>query len=343
MAEIAPFVPFDQHLLNSLLKYRKGEEKLGEHITYPGDVPLNIFLEQNDFKYAIFGIPEDIGVMANFGQPGAKAAWSAFLTAFLNTQSNNFLEGHQMAILGHLDLKYAYHRLPEESSGNFVAEARKLTASLDEAVWRLVTKIIRSGKVPIIIGGGHNNSYGNLRGFSNALGKPVNCINLDPHADFRPMEGRHSGNGFRYAMEEGYLSRYFVYGLHEAYNSKNMLAEFDSREHLDYLTFEKLRIRGPLQIPQSLDTALAFVCKAPFGIEVDLDGIAYMPSSAMSPSGFSVELVREFVAKMAGHKHAGYFHVCEGAPLLGGTNGPMIVGKTISYLVQDFIKSHQKL
>ncbi len=33
----------------------------------------------------------------------------------------------------------------------------------------------------------------------------INSINLDAHSDFRPAEGRHSGNGFRYAEEDGYL------------------------------------------------------------------------------------------------------------------------------------------
>jgi arginase family enzyme len=32
----------------------------------------------------------------------------------------------------------------------------------------------------------------------------VNAINFDAHSDFRILEGRHSGNGFSYAYEEGF-------------------------------------------------------------------------------------------------------------------------------------------
>jgi formiminoglutamase len=72
-------------------------------------------------------------------------------------------------------------------------------------------------KNPII--GGHNNSYGNIKGTALAKGKPVNAINFDAHSDFRILEGRHSGNGFSYAYEEGFLKK-FYFGLHENYTSK---------------------------------------------------------------------------------------------------------------------------
>jgi formiminoglutamase len=38
----------------------------------------------------------------------------------------------------------------------------------------------------------------------------VNAINFDAHSDFRILEGRHSGNGFSYAYEEGFLKKYFI-------------------------------------------------------------------------------------------------------------------------------------
>lgn len=63
-----------------------------------------------------------------------------------------------------------------------------------------MSEIVSAGVVPIVIGGGHNNSYGMLRGSSKGLNSQVNAINIDPHADFRELEGRHSGNGFSYAF-----------------------------------------------------------------------------------------------------------------------------------------------
>ena len=71
-------------------------------------------------------------------------------------------------------------------------------------------QIVLADKKPIIIGGGHNNAYGNIKGTSLAIGEPINVINFDAHSDFRPEEGRHSGNGFSYAYTEGFLNYYFI-------------------------------------------------------------------------------------------------------------------------------------
>ncbi|MCH8555798.1 MAG: formimidoylglutamase [Schleiferiaceae bacterium] len=344
MAEIAPFVLFDADQAKQFTSRRDGETKIGEAIATPdpGET-LDVFLSREALQYVIIGIPEDIGVIGNHGVAGAKAGWEAFLKAFCNVQSNTFIPIEKMGILGNFELKHAYRRLEDAPPDKQIAEARQLTASIDQAVWRMVSKIIANKKTPILIGGGHNNSYGNLRGLSNGLGKPVNCINLDPHADLRPREGRHSGNGFRYALEEGFLNYYLVYGLHEGYNNSEIISLFNSKKNLHFISFEDIIVRRKLAIDQSLDASLAFVCRAPYGIEVDLDSIARMPSSAISPSGVSPELARSFVHKMAHHHNAKYLHVCEGAPSLGGRLGEKYVGKMTAYLVADFVKSHNSI
>ncbi len=45
-------------------------------------------LEKTSAKFVIFGIPEDIGVRANYGKAGTSNAWQEFLKAFLNVQEN---------------------------------------------------------------------------------------------------------------------------------------------------------------------------------------------------------------------------------------------------------------
>jgi formiminoglutamase len=68
---------------------------------------------------------------------------------------------------------------------------------------------------------GHNNSYGNIKGSALAKGKPLTPLILMP---ILILESRgHSGNGFSYAYEEGFLKKYFVFGLHENYTSKSVL------------------------------------------------------------------------------------------------------------------------
>jgi formiminoglutamase len=77
-----------------------------------------------------------------------------------------------------------------------------------------------------------------------------------------------------------------------------------------------------------------------FGIEIDLDAIPGIASSAMTLSGFSVEELRQFIHYFGSHKNATYLHICEGAPSLGEEKNNHLIGKLIGYLVTDFIKAH---
>jgi len=68
-----------QQLLN-LTAMRKFETKIGEVVEAPGDEEgFKTLLANENIKYVLFGIPEDIGVKANFGKGGADSAWRPFL------------------------------------------------------------------------------------------------------------------------------------------------------------------------------------------------------------------------------------------------------------------------
>jgi formiminoglutamase len=65
-----------------------------------------------------------------------------------------------------------------------------------------------------------------------------------------------------------------------------------------------------------------------------------MPSSAYTPSGFSVENARNYIRKLAHHKKCVYLHLPEGAPT--NIQEEKIVGKTLAYLVWDFITTNNR-
>ena len=77
----------------SLTKVRRFETKLGERLQcLPENAEWPEALAQSKAKYVLLGIPEDIGVMANYGMGSTDTAWYPFLNAFLNTQSNDFFK-----------------------------------------------------------------------------------------------------------------------------------------------------------------------------------------------------------------------------------------------------------
>ncbi|RTY80066.1 arginase [Flavobacterium sp. LS1P28] len=340
-------IRFTIHDLAKITNHRSGEIKFGEKmITIPKDVDSIDFLTTCEAKYVLFGIPEDIGIRANFGRPGAASAWDSAIKSIANIQHNRFCKGSQLIVLGQLDVSEKMQEV-EHLDFNDIDDRFKLSQlveKIDKDVSHIIFNIIKSGKTPIIIGGGHNNSYGNIKGTALAKGKPINAINFDAHSDFRIIEGRHSGNGFSYAYEEGFLKKYFIFGLHENYTSKSVLDIIKKIEdRVRFNTYDSVSIRREKNFDQEMAIASEFINDDFFGIEIDLDAIPNIACSAMTMSGYSVEQLRQFIYYFAKNKNAAYLHICEGAPDLGEEKNNHLIGKLIGYLVTDFIKSNQQI
>ncbi|WP_242204572.1 formimidoylglutamase [Aestuariivivens insulae] len=333
---------FNTQQKNNLLSKRSGESKFGEHVQILPNIS-NIYeqLKSLDVKYVIFGIPEDIGVFANHGKTGTSKAWEAALKTLLNIQSNAYTHAEDVLILGHLDFSNELQQVSklEQSKNKHIKIARSIVEIIDTYVSHLVFQIILAGKMPIIIGGGHNNAYGNIKGASLALKQALNVVNFDAHSDFRPEEGRHSGNGFSYAYAEGFLEKYFVFGLHENYTSDTLLKSLKKFKFIKFNTFEAIEIRKELKFKTEALRALSHIEDKAFGIEIDCDAIQGIPSSAMTPSGFSVNRTREFLNLFAHHENACYLHICEAAPTKKTESQ---IGKLITYLITDFIRAHER-
>lgn len=333
--------------LSKVTNHRSGEVKFGEKmVIIPRDQDVLTFLNNCQPQFVLFGIPEDIGVRANFGRPGTDSAWESAIKNIANIQHNRFCKGYEILVLGQLDVSDEMDAI-KNLDFNSIEDRRKmsqLVVQIDKEVAHIVSQIVKAGKTPIIIGGGHNNSYGNIKGTALAKGKPINAINFDAHSDFRILEGRHSGNGFSYAFEEGFLKKYFIFGLHESYTSKSVLDKLKTiKERVLYNTYDSVKIKKTKDFNQEMQLALDFIRDDFFGIEIDLDSIPNIACSAMTLSGYSVEELRQFIYFFGKHEYASYIHICEGAPSLDSEQNGHLVGKLIGYLVTDFIKAKMEI
>ena len=342
---------YNKHDVLNLTRIRRFETKLGECVqVIPDTQTWEEAIQKSLARYVMFGIPEDIGVRANHGIGGADSAWPSFLSAFLNIQSNDFLNGEEVLLLGHFNFSDA-HALIEENAYGYeekIDAYRHAVVAVDEEVEEL-TKIITShNKIPIVIGGGHNNAYPLIKGAAKGLHKAgvlqlaqINCINLDAHSDFRPSEGRHSGNGFRYAEEDGYLQKYCIIGLHENYLPQNIWLDIVNNPFLDFITYEDIFVLEKRNFVQAVAHATSFTEENFTGIELDMDCIENALSSAITPSGISPLHARQYVTLAARDSQVAYLHICEGATHLADGRTNETTGKLICYLVSDFVKSHE--
>ncbi len=301
---------------------RDGEVKLGERVVFRSETE-----DWKQCRYHVLGVQEDVGPQLNGGLSGAKNGFRAFINRFLGLQANRFIRGEEIAIHGTISL------INDQQATVGMIE------DLDELIARWSTEVIENGGIPIVIGGGHNNAFGLVKSLATVTEQPVNVVNLDPHADTRALTFRHSGNPFSAAFSAGYLKNYTVLGLHESYNNEAIL---------DYLTEMQVAVfyfeswldslsQFEIDLNQVASDSLGTLT----GVELDMDAIAFMPASAFTPSGVTVDQARMYIRKMARNKKVGYLHLPEAAPK--NEQDDKIVGKTLAYLVSDFIKVHQSI
>ncbi|MGI1944200.1 formimidoylglutamase [Shewanella glacialipiscicola] len=347
MPELIPFTHTD---MASLVSVRNGETKLGQCVHLANhEHPLETILvtaRAHGARFAIIGVSEDIGPRANLGRGGATDAFTASMHQWLNLQSNRFLSGTECLVLGQVntaDLQQQTTSNTADKTDVTLGELRDAVEQLDERVIRIVSAILTAGLEPILIGGGHNNAYGLLMATYSHYQRQVAAVNLDPHSDFRLLEGRHSGNGFSYAADRGALGYYHVLGLHELKNSEtnlSQLTEFGGTWH----SLQQIWIRRELSLSEALvdiaaklnDTGL------PVGLELDVDAIAKMPSSASTIAGVPLLDAAHYVSYIARHCPCAYLHVAEAAPSCheaGIEAGLRDVGQSLSELIYAYIQA----
>lgn len=336
----------------SLTRIRRFETKVGERLHTVMDAePLEVALEKSPARYVLVGIPEDIGIKANYGNGGAETAWIPFLQAFFNVQSNDFFSGDDVLMLGHFDFGDLKWLIDNNAHGydEKIDAYRHAVITIDEEVEAVIKTITSAKKIPVVIGGGHNNAYPLIKGAAKGWYKAgilpmaqINAINLDAHTDYRPSEGRHSGNGFRYAEEDGYLQKYCAIGIHENYLPQNVWMDIVNNPFTDFITYEDIFIHEKRNFIQAVAHATGFTEDNYTGIELDLDSIENTLSSAVTPSGLSALHARQYLNFAGTDCKAAYLHICEGAAHLQDGKKDESIGKLISYLVTDFIKANHQ-
>lgn len=311
------FIPSTQEEIQAITNRRDGEQKLGE--------TLSIQTVNADTKVILLGIEESIGPQANSGLSGAENAFSAFLKRFVNMQDNSFQRGKDITYIG---------RVQQRAQFESVEQARLLTSELDELVCSILHPYANEKYKLLIIGGGHNNAYPILKALSNEGKSPLDVINLDPHADCRQEEGRHSGNSFSCAYDHGYLNIYSVVGLHKAYNSSFLFEKLEQM-HARTTFFEDYLL-NETDFKRDIAHEKKLLSNTQHGIELDLDAIQNIASSAYTPSGISTAAARWFVRTL-NQGSTRYLHLTESAPTTA--EDEKTVGKLLAYLASDFIQT----
>ena len=188
---------------------RAGDVRLGHLL---GDTP------RSTTRVALIGFPSDAGVQRNGGRAGAALGPAQIRHHLYRLTPPSHSPDQtppdptpQGAADPFTDLMLAAVDIGDVAcTGDVAADQETLGQTL---AWLFA---LAPGITPVVLGGGHETSFGHFLGYAQAQ-RSVSIVNLDAHADVRPLEdGRpHSGSPFRQAVEHhsGRCARYTVAGL----------------------------------------------------------------------------------------------------------------------------------
>ncbi len=224
----------------------------------------------------LIGYACDEGVIRNQGRPGALAGPSHLRAALARLAS-------------HIGKREIW------DLGDFHCMQGRMEDCQD-ALACLVNNFWEAGCQPVVLGGGHDVSYGHFKGFQRGLSVALDksdprlgILNLDAHFDLRTPEPQaHSGSPFHQILTEfeGHVD-YAVLGIQRPSNTQE-LYEYANRHEVLFYEFGDCDTANWDGIARKLDAWL----KGLDGIylTIDLDGFssAYAPGvSAPAPMGLA--------------------------------------------------------
>jgi formimidoylglutamase len=242
-------------------------------------------------RVALLGIPDDTGVELNHGRTGAKGGPAAFRAALARYGVASPADERDDAP--------GYPRVFDAGDIVLGADIHQTHDRITEAT----LAILEMGLFPIAVGGGHDCSFGFIRGVARAYGT-LGGVYFDAHLDVRPTVG--SGMPFRALVEGGFASTLACIGV-------NPLA--NTREHAEYFQSAGGTIIPcadaclPAQVAEALDRSGG---RAFASLDMDVFDAAYAPGvSAANPCGASPGSIDRLVARAATHPAVRCFDIME--------------------------------
>ena len=265
------------------------------------DLRLQDYIHESPFQdpaVCLIGFPSDQGVKINNGRPGASKAPDLIYEQLLK------LTPHAGHFEKHTNLLFKTTGLEEIVCTDNVEDDQ-------ERLGDHIAKVFGKFSIPVIIAGGHETSFGHFLGYAKA-GKSATILNIDAHADVRPLKDgqAHSGSPFFQALEHssGLCKSYTVFGLNPASVAK---------EHIDYVNkngnadFEENLSLKPVQKFLKKNSGNNILATMDMDVvrQADAPGV-----SAPNSSGISKKLWLEIAFELGKTPAVTSFDLCEVNP-----------------------------
>lgn len=246
-------------------------------------------------RFAIVSCSQDIGVQRNNGRAGAAAAPKSIRTALYRLTSPFGLKTGDLLDMG------------DTAEGDDLEEIH----GRHEEV---IKKLLADGKTVIVLGGGNDLSYPDVRALQSVVSNPV-AVNVDAHLDIRKNSRRNSGTPYRQLIEEAVISpdRFFEVGFQPHANANQYLSDA-SEMGIHLIPFFQLQ-EG--LFAGTMEREFKPFQEDPFFLGFDMDSVkaADAPGvSAPSPTGLTAERALDIIGYLTDHHHLKLFEITEVNP-----------------------------
>lgn len=295
--------------------------RIGDVLRYEAEFPRSA-----KSVVVIIGVPQHIGVERNGGRPGAAFAPSEFRRAFSKLAISAFEHLIRDEVLVIAD------------AGDIVTDGKTLEQIHDEQ-YDVVAQVLAHGHIPVVVGGGHDTAWPTIRAME-TLGTTYGVVNIDAHADVRPLkDGRsHSGSPFYQMLSQS-----------QSHLNPGSFVEFGlqhsgvARAHLDFLKesgsqvwmLDRIRDTGLAAAWEQAWQSVSEAENAYVSLDIDAIASAYAPgASAPAADGFAPREVSHILRQAASSGKLRAFDIVEVNPTLDQDNR---TSKLAATLVHDLI------
>lgn len=237
-------------------------------------------------------------------------------------------------------------------AGNILCE----NASLQESQSLLsaaVDKILSLNLFPIVLGGGHETTFGNYGGVLNYLSKDnpkpnIGIINFDAHFDLRPYpNGGSSGTMFRQisdiCRDRDMKYSYFCLGIQKHSNTVDLFKTAD-RLGVEYILAKDIINSDDWHVFEKLDDFIRLQDHIYITICSDVFSSAFAPGvSAAQPLGLDPERVLKFLKYILRSNKVVSFDIAEVAPRFDHDNVTSNLASVLIFSIVNTLAQLQNL
>ena len=206
-----------------------------------------------------------------------------------------------------------------------------------------VEKILDLKLFPIVLGGGHETTFGHFQGHLADLKKKeesldMGIINFDAHFDLRPYDnGPSSGSMFRQIADiykkENAVYHYLPRGIQEHSNTVSLF-KYAKEIGADYILAKEIQNSNYSVILEKIDTFLYECDSAYITICTDVFSSAFAPGvSATQSLGLDPEVVLPLIKHILRTRQVRGFDICEISPRFDQDNTTANLGAVLIFAV----------